>query len=194
MPRTVSVEFVGIDTYLQARDPNACDRSEFITGKVLDNFKIRDVQSDLDTNHLLALGRHVVWMLCDTKIIPIKGRSTPACFEIMIQAHPVTEWHTRPEPASPIDNLRQIESPKESNLRAIAQQGLGNIVGDAVPGALAGELHFACLFAAASVNFPCGGSNVEIPMIDGTWKVCLLISLIYTLVRIRSTDNIADIQ
>jgi hypothetical protein len=99
--------------------------------KIVENFQIQ--QLDIDTIQYLAIGRHVVWMLCDTKIVPIKGSSNPDCWNIMIQAQSVikTQGNATPESSS-IHNLHQIESKSELGLRATADKKLESIVGNSV--------------------------------------------------------------
>jgi hypothetical protein len=127
----------------------------------------------------LAIGRHMVWQLCNTKIVPIKGPSNPACRNIMIQAQSInhTQGSATPELSS-IHNLHQIESESELALRAVAVQKLKRIVGNKAMTDMEGYLSFACIIPQpeAGMNFPCDRLNVDIPIPPkNNWLVSILV-------------------
>jgi hypothetical protein len=84
MRREVSLQFLHRrPTYLRAI------KSEEINPALSVNIILEDVrieQSDNGTQYL-AIARQAIWMLCDIRIVPIKGQSNPGCWDIMIQAH-----------------------------------------------------------------------------------------------------------
>jgi hypothetical protein len=140
--------------------------------KIVENFWI--LQSDTDTIQYLAIGRHIVWMLCGTKIVPIKGTSNPDCLKIMVQAHPAnpTQQNASNELNS-MHNLHHIQSESELALRANAESVIHKVLGKPSLARMQGSLGFGCIFKDAKVNFPCGGFNVDItvPGVVRAWKV-----------------------
>jgi hypothetical protein len=166
--------------------------------KIVEHFRIQ--QSDTNTIQYLAIGRQIVWMLCGTKIVPIKGTSDPACLKIMVQAHPAnpTQQNASYELNS-IHNLHHVKSESELALLADAESRLRRLKFKPELDDMEGSLGFACIFKHAEVNFPCGGLNVDIPvpeMVRG-WKVGILVRYKipdWIIVYMRAIRNLADIH
>jgi hypothetical protein len=172
--REVSIQFDSRDvtpTYLRVIKSDENNPPTLRVHKIVENFQI--YQSDIDTMKYLAIGRHMVWMLCDTKIVPIKGPVNPGCWNIMIQAQSTVQTEGSEAPGlSSIQNLHQIESEPELVLRAAADQKLGSIVGNIPMAYMDGYLSFGCIFPQARINFPCDRLNVDIPSFrKRIWKV-----------------------
>jgi hypothetical protein len=144
--------------------------------KILENVRIQ--QSDTHAIKYLAIGRHIVWMLCDARIVPFKGTSNPDCFDIMLQAHPST-----PTPngtihrSNPRHDLHHIESKSQLDLHANALHRLHSGRRNPASDPMEGSLGVACIFEDAAINFPCGGLNVDIPVpgMAAVWKVGILV-------------------
>jgi hypothetical protein len=155
MVREVSLQYVPDRlAYLKAIKTEEINPHESIN-IILEGFGIKS--SDIDTIQYLAIGRHVIWMLCDTRIVPFKGPSNPSCWDIMIQAH---QEDARPQ-STPTVNQHQIESRPERVLRSKAEHVL-EVLYPALTD-FYGYLGFACIFPRAAINFPCDKFHVEIP-------------------------------
>jgi hypothetical protein len=176
--RDVSIQFfTGHSqlTYLRAIKLDIENPTALGIHKIVENFQFQ--RDDIDPIQYLAIGRQMVWQLCDTKIVPIKGPSNPACWNIMIQAQSMTQTQGSAAPElSSIHNLHHIKSESELVLRAAADQKLRRIVGKLASTYREGYLSFACIFPKAGISFPCDRLNVDIPLPRrGTWKVGILV-------------------
>jgi hypothetical protein len=174
--REVSVEFKSAKpTYLRAIQSDEIVPTECVN-KILENFRIETSYIDTQTIHYLAIGRHVIWMLCGQRIVPITGPSHADCGDILIQAHIVnqSQENATPQP-TPIVGLHQAESKLEQDIRGDAKRLLERCVGQTERTDFDGYLGFACISKRAAINLPCdrlveitdsemdGGLMVRIP-------------------------------
>jgi hypothetical protein len=157
MLREVSVQFNPAQpTYLRAIQSDQIVPTECVN-KILQNFRIETCYIDTQAIHYLAIGRHVIWMLCDNKNCS-HHRTITSGLPGYLDSSPSCESEPREcdtGTSTPIVGLHQIESELEQDIRGDADRLLERFVGHTERTDFDGYLGFACISKQAAINFPC---------------------------------------